>query len=204
MTLEEAIAKIEELSNGVEALSAKNKELLAEKKVLQAKAKGADIDPADHAALQTKVEELTEQLGTASKKGTAEIEKLTKQLTEKDGALRKHLVDEGLTAAAIKAGVAPHYLDAVKALHGSKVQVEVKDGAYVALLDGKPLADGLTTWAQSDHGKHFVSAPANSGGGAQGGGGTSNAKTVSRTAFDAMGQAERMAFSKDGGKVSDV
>lgn len=171
MTLEEALAKIEELSTGVEALSAKNKELLAEKKVLAAKAKGADIDPTEHAALQTKVEELTEQLGTASKKGAAEIEKLNKQLGEKDGALRKHLVDEGLTAAAIKAGVAPHYLDAVKALHGAKVTVEAKDGAYIALLDGKPITDALTTWAQSDHGKHFVAAPANSGGGAGGGGG---------------------------------
>jgi hypothetical protein len=194
MTLEEAIAKIEELTEGVSALSAKNKELLAEKKVLQAKAKGADIDPAEHAALQTKVDELTEQLGASSKKGQAEIEKLTKQLTEKDGALRKHLVDEGLTAAAIKAGVAPHYLDAVKALHGSKVQVEVKDGAYVALLDGKPLADGLTTWAQSDHGKHFVSAPANSGGGAQGGGGSSNGKTIQKSEFDAMKPAARADF----------
>lgn len=203
MTLEEATAKIEELTEGVSALSAKNKELLAEKKVLQAKAKGADIDPAEHAALQTKVDELTEQLGTASKKGQSEIEKLTKQLTEKDGALRKHLVDEGLTAAAIKAGVAPHYLDAVKALHGSKVTVEAKDGAYIALLDGKPLTEGLTTWAQSDHGKHFVSAPANSGGGAQGGGGSSTAKSMTRSAFEAMPAADKPAFFKSGGVLTD-
>ncbi len=201
MTLEEAIAKIEELSAGVDALSAKNKELLAEKKVLQAKAKGADIDPAEHAALQTKVEELTDALGKVEKTGKSEVERLTKALTEKDGALRKHLIDEGLTAAAIKAGVAPPYLDAVKALHGSKVQLEVKDGQYVALLEGKPLAEGLTSWAQSDHGKHFVQAPANSGGGAQGSGAKPTGKTMTRTQFDAADHAARAAFAKDGGKV---
>lgn len=203
MTLEEAIAKIEELTSGVEALSAKNKELLAEKKVLQAKAKGADIDPAEHAALQSKVEELTEAMGKADKTGKAEIERLTKSLTQKDGALRKHLIDEGLTAAAIKAGVAPPYLDAVKALHGSKVQLDEKDGQYVALLDGKPLAEGLTSWAQSDHGKHFVQAPANSGGGASGSGQPPAGKTMTRTAFEAAPPAQRMEFAKSGGKVVD-
>jgi hypothetical protein len=61
----------------------------------------------------------------------------------------------------------------------------------VALLDGKPLADGLTTWAQSDHGKHFVSAPANSGGGAQGGGGSSGKRTITRADFSSMSPADQ-------------
>lgn len=193
MTLEEALAKIEELSAGVEALSAKNKELLAEKKALAAKAKGADIDPAEHAALQTKVEELTEQLGKAEKTSRSEVEKLTKALNEKEGALRKHLVDEGLTAAAIKAGVAPQYIDAVKALQSSKVQLEVKDGAYVALLDGKPLEESITNWAQSDHGKHFVAAPMNSGGGA--GGGSGGAGSAAKGDFGGDREARKAAIA---------
>lgn len=189
----EVVALIEEVTAAAtEALSAKNRELLGELKTLKVKAKGADIDPTEHAALQSQVEELTDKLSKADKAGKAEIEKLTKQLTEKDGALRKHLVDEGLTAAAIKAGVAPHYLDAVKALHGSKVQVEVKDGAYIATLEGKPLAESLTTWAQSDHGKVFVAAPANSGGGAGGGGGKPGAGGPSNLK-EAKTSAERTA-----------
>jgi hypothetical protein len=189
----EVVALIEEVTAAAtEALSAKNRELLGELKTLKAKAKGADIDPAEYAALQAQIEDMTDKLSKAEKSGKAEVEKLTKQLTEKDGALRKHLVDEGLTAAALKAGVATHYIDAVKALHGSRVQVEVKDGAYVATLEGKPLAESLTTWAQSDQGKHFVAAPANSGGGAGGGGGSPGAGTP-KTLQEAKTPAERKA-----------
>ncbi len=184
-----------------EALSAKNRELLGEVKTLKAKAKGADIDPTEHANLQTQVEELTGKLAAAEGKSKKEIEKLTKDLTDKDGALRKHLVEQGLTEAAVKAGVPAHYLEAVKAMHGSKVQLEQKDGAYVATLDGKPLAESLTSWAQSDQGKHFVAAPGNSGGGAAGGTKGAPGKTMTRTAFDAASQVERAAFAKEGGKV---
>ena len=48
----EVKALIEEVTAAAtEALSAKNRELLGELKALKARTKGADIDPAEHAAL---------------------------------------------------------------------------------------------------------------------------------------------------------
>lgn len=166
----EVKALIEEVTAAAtEALSAKNRELLGEVKTLKARAKGADIDPAEHAALQTKVEELTEELGKVQKASKTEVEKLTKALAEKDGALTQHLIDAGLTDALAKAGVAPHYLNATKAMFKGQAALKADGGQYQALIGDKPLADAITEWSKTDEGKHFVSAPANTGGGANGG-----------------------------------
>jgi NADH dehydrogenase/NADH:ubiquinone oxidoreductase subunit G len=204
----EVKALIEEVTTAAtEALAAKNRELLGEVKTLKAKAKGADIDPAEHAALQSSVEELSDKLAKAEKTSKSEIEKLTKALSEKDGALSKHLIDAGLTDALVKAGVKPEMLDAVKALHQSKASINAKDGAYEALIEGKPLAEFVTTWAQSDQGKHFVAAKDNAGGGSQGGGnGKGSSKTMTRAEHDAKmaaGDPSLPAFFKEGGKVID-
>lgn len=201
----EVKALIEEVTNAAtEALAAKNRELLGENVKLKAKAKGAEIDPEEHAALQSKVAELSDELGKATKSSKAETEKLTKALAEKDGALNKHLIEAGLTDALAKAGVQPAMLDAVKALHQSKASINVKDGSYEALIDGKPLAEFVATWAQSDQGKHFVAAPNNNGGGSQGGGGKGSAKTMTRIEFDAKsasGDTSLASFFRDGGTV---
>jgi len=203
----EVKALIEEVTTAAtDALSAKNRELLGEVKALKAKAKGADIDPAEHAALQAQVEELTEKLTKTEKTGKTEIDKLTKTLAEKDGALHKHLIDAGLTDALVKAGVQAPLMDAVKALHQGKASIEIADGNYIAKIDGKPLSEFVTAWAQSDQGKHFVSAPQNSGGGSQGGGGKGTAKTMTRAEYDqkaAAGDASLPSFFKDGGVLVD-
>lgn len=202
----EVKALIEEVTAAAtEALSAKNRELLGEVKALKAKAKGADIDPAEHAALQAKVEELTEALGKAEKTSKSEVEKLQKALSTKDAALTQHLIDAGLTDALAKAGVAPHYLTAAKAMFKGQAALKADGEQYQALIGDKPLADAIAAWAQSDEGKHFVSAPANTGGGAQGGGkGAAGQKTMTRAQFDAATPAERMEFSRTGGQVVDA
>lgn len=56
-------------------------------------------------------------------------------------------------------------MDAAKAM--LRGQAAIKDGA--AVIGDKPLADHVTEWAGTDQGKHFITAPANSGGGGQGG-----------------------------------
>lgn len=174
----EVKALIEEVTAAAtEALSAKNRELLGEVKALKAKAKGADIDPAEHAALQQKVEELTDELGKVQKTSKTEVEKLTRALAEKDGALTQHLIDAGLTDALAKAGVAPHYLNAAKAMFKGQAALKAENGQYQALIGEKPIADAIKAWAQTDEGKHFVSAPANTGGGASGGQGGGGNKT---------------------------
>lgn len=174
----EVKALIEEVTAAAtEALSAKNRELLGEVKTLKAKAKGADIDPAEHAALQQKVEELTDELGKVQKTSKTEVEKLTRALAEKDGALTQHLIDAGLTDALAKAGVAPHYLNAAKAMFKGQAALKAENGQYQALIGEKPIAEAIKAWAQTDEGKHFVSAPANTGGGASGGQGGGGNKT---------------------------
>ncbi|WP_434033585.1 hypothetical protein [Cupriavidus sp. a3] len=167
----EVKALIEEVTAAAtEALSAKNRELLGEIKTLKAKAKGADIDPTEHAALQQQVEDLTAKLDKSVKDGAKTIEKLTADLTAKDTALTQHLIDGGLSEALAKAGVAPQFMDAAKALH--RGAATIKDGA--AVIGDKPLAEHITAWAASDGGKHFIAAPANGGGGAPGGNGNHN------------------------------
>ena len=203
----EVKALIDEVTTAAtEALSAKNRELLGEVKTLKAKAKGADIDPAEHAALQAQVEELTEKLTKTDKAGKTEIDKLTKALSEKDGALHKYLIDAGLTDALVKAGVQAPLMDAVKALHQGKASIEVADGNYIARIDGKPLAEFVTSWAQSDQGKHFVSAPQNSGGNSQGGSGKGTGKIMTRAEYEIKQQSadgSLASFFKEGGTVVD-
>ena len=163
---------IEELKSAVEALSAKNRELLGELKVAKAKAKGGDIDPSEHAALQSAVEELQAKLDKQSKDATKTIEQLNKSLTEKDGALQSYLIENGLSEALLKANVRPEMMGAVKAMFKAQTKLANDGAEYKAILGDKPLFEAVSEWAASDEGKHFVAAPANSGGGASGGSGS--------------------------------
>lgn len=163
--------KIAELEAAIEVLSAKNNQLLGEVKVAKAKAKGAEIDPAEYAALQNEVETLKSELTKATKDSTKTIEALQASLSEKDGALQSYLIDNGLNDAMLKAGIKPEFMSAAKAMLKANTKVTAENGQYSALMGDKPLFDAITEWAASDEGKHFVSAPANSGGGATGGNG---------------------------------
>jgi HD superfamily phosphohydrolase len=168
---EERIAELEE---AIETLSVKNRELLGEVKVAKAKAKGVEIDPAEYAALQNENDALKTELTSATKDSTKQIESLQATLSEKDGALQSYLIDNGLNDAMIKAGIKPEFMSAAKAMLRSETQIKAEDGKYSALMGEKPLFEAITEWAASDEGKHFVSAPANSGGGATGGNGNTS------------------------------
>lgn len=165
---EERIAELEE---AIEALSAKNRELLGEVKIARAKAKGVEIDPNDFMALQTENETLKSQLDKVAKESTKTIETLTSTIAEKDGALQSYLIDNGLNDAMLKAGIKPEFMTAAKAMLKSQTKLMAENGQYSALMGEKPLNEAIAEWAASDEGKHFVSAPANSGGGATGGNG---------------------------------
>jgi hypothetical protein len=147
---------------------------LGEVKVAKAKAKGADIDPEEHARLQQTVEELQSKFDSVTKLSKTEMEKLTNALKEKDGALQQHLIDGGLSDALAKAKVKPELMDAAKALLRGQAAIKAEGGAYQALMGDKPLHDAVTEWASGEQGKHFVLADANSGGGATGGGAAPN------------------------------
>lgn len=161
--------RIAELEAAMEALSAKNRELLGEVKIARAKAKGVEIDPNDFMALQTENETLKLQLEKTAKDSTKTIETLTSTIAEKDGALQSYLIDNGLNDAMLKAGIKTEFMAAAKAMLKSQTKLVAENGQYSALMGEKPLYEAITEWAASDEGKHFVSAPANSGGGATGG-----------------------------------
>ena len=169
--------RIAELEAAIEVLSAKNNQLLGEVKVAKAKAKGAEIDPAEYAALQNENDTLKTELNKATKESLKTIETLQTSLSEKDGALQSYLIDNGLNDAMLKAGIKPEFMSAAKAMLKANTKVTAENGQYSALMGDKPLFDAITEWAASDEGKHFVSAPANSGGGATGGNGNATSAT---------------------------
>ena len=192
------------VQEATDGLSSKNSELLAEVKKLK---KETGIKPEDLDRLEAERDEALKQRDEsqkALKQLTKDFEKVTNDHKSEAAFTQKLLVDNGLTEALVSVGVKePAHLKAVKAMLASQVQIVADGDNRVAKVGDKALADFAKEWAASDEGKHFVSAPVNSGGGAQGGGGNSGQKTISRTNFNAMSQAERSAFAKDGGKVID-
>ncbi len=159
---------IEEMKAAVEALTAKNRELLGELKVTKAKARGSEINPEDYAALQNELDAAKANLDRIAKDSGKQLEGLKSALAEKDSALQSYLIDNGLNDAMLKAGIRPEVMGVVKARLKTEAKLVAENGQYSALFGDRPLVDGVTAWASSDEGKHFVAAPANSGGGASG------------------------------------
>lgn len=161
-------------------VDAKNKELLAKLKKAQA---GAEIDPADHQALEQERDELVAKLGEANKllkTTTKAAEDAAKALGDEKGFTEKLLADNGLNEALLAAGVKnPAHLKGAAALLRSGVKIEVgTDGARVAKIGDKSLADAVKEWSATDDGKAYVSAPQNGGGGGSGSGKAAPASTA--------------------------
>ena len=200
---EELNAKIAEaVENATGGLSKKNQELLAELKEAR---KGKAIDPAELDRLQSKIDSLESDLGLAQK-AKKDQDKLLKQaqdaLASESGFTQKLLLDNGLTDALVKAGVANQFIPAVKAMLGTQAKIIADGDTRKAVIGDKDLTEFVSSWATSDEGKHYIAAPANGGGGANGGSGNgSGAKVWTRERFDAASHFERSEFAKAGGKV---
>ena len=191
------------VSEATAGLLAKNQELLGKVKKLQ---KDAAIDPAEYQALSeakdTAEAKLAEALKTV-KQATTQAEKDRKALEAETGYVSKLLIDNGLTDALLKAGVKPEMSKAVKAMLAGQVSLKVEGDKRLAVVGDKALGDFVTEWAQSDEGKHFVAAPANQGGGANGGAqGAGKTKVMARAAYEQLQPDQKMAFIKDGGKLT--
>lgn len=166
-------AAIEEAITG---LKEKNFELLGKVKKLQ---KDATIDPAEHQALMTELEQTQAKLAEAAKAlkaAAAETEKHKKAFETEAQFAHRLLVENGLTEALLKAKVKPELSKAVRAMLSGQVSLVADGDTRVAKIGDKPLDVFVDEWAKSDEGKHFVSAPANHGGGAGGGGGKGETK----------------------------
>lgn len=161
-------AAVEEATSG---LKAKNQELLGKLKKAQ---QGAQIEPAELEAVERERDQLKAELTKAQKeltKSAKEIEALTKQVQEAEGFTSRLLVDSGLSAALVEAGVTnPVHQKAVKAMLAGQVQIAIEGDARVPKVGDKALAEYVKEWAASDEGKHFVTAPDGNGGGAGNGG----------------------------------
>ena len=195
-------AAVEEATEG---LKAKNTELLGK---LKKATKDAAIDPAEHQAVMEQVAALKTKLaesGKALKVAETKAATIQKALESEAGANHRLLVDQGLTEALLRNGVdKPVLSKAAKAMLSSQVTIKIEGDNRIAVVGDKPLSDFVTEWTKSDEGKHFVTAAVNTGGGATGGGtGTAGAKTMTRTAFDAIPPGEQMAFIKSGGTPID-
>ena len=194
-------AAIDEATAG---LAKKNAELLNEVKEAR---KGKAINPAEVEKLQEKIDKLESDLTTsqkALKDGQKTFEKLTGDLKTEQGFVSKLLLDNGLTDSLVKAGVAKQFLPAVKSMLSGQAQIKIDGENRSVVIGDKSLDDFITQWSASDEGKHFIAAPANSGGGSSGGSGSgTGGKTVSRQQWDGMSHVERATFAKAGGQVTD-
>ena len=158
------------VAEAVDGLKTKNAELLGKLKKAQ---QGQQIDPADLAAVEQERDALKAQLSEstkAAKKAAADAEAALKRAEAAEGSTTKLLVENGLNDALAKAGVTnPVHQKAAKAMLAAQVQIADDNGAKVAVMGDKPLADAITAWAATDEGKYFVAATPASGGGASGG-----------------------------------
>ena len=133
-----------------------------------------------------------------------EADKVKKLYEAESGYTNNLLVENGLNEALIKEGVAKQFLPAVKSMLKGQVQVKIEGNERKAVIGEKSLSDFVSEWSKGDEGKHFIAAPANSGGGSNGGGDSKGTgKTMPRSQFDGISSSEKGAFLKDGGKIID-
>jgi hypothetical protein len=200
--VQEAIKKAaEEATSG---LISKRDELLAEVKKLR---KNQEIKPEQLEELENQVETYKTKWTEAEKQAKAiaqEADKVKKLYEAESGYTNNLLVENGLNEALVKEGIAKQFLPAVKSMLKGQVQVKVEGNERKALIGDKPLADFVSEWSKGEEGKHFIAAPANSGGGSTGGGNAGgNAKTMPRSQFEGMSPSEQSSYMKSGGILKD-
>lgn len=135
---------------------------------------------------------LKEQRESIEKVHVKEIEKFRAELSEKDSLVTTHVKNAELRKAMAESNIAKAFMPAVEAMMSQKIKVEGTD----VFLNEKPVSVALKEWANSDEGKHFVQANANSGGGAnpKTGNGSSK-KQMPRSEFSQLPPSEQSALS---------
>lgn len=184
----------EEHEAEVTRLTNKNTELLGKLKRARGGEDGGDT--AEIARLEAELDETGRKLRTAESDLRQAKRDLSRVEGERDTARNSlatettfsanMLTENALTSALTEANVAPQFMEAAKALLSKGVKVEVAGDERTVTANGKSVADYVKEWAASDAGKHYVSAPANGGGGsngsnANGGGGTKKLADMSES-----------------------
>lgn len=155
------------IEDAVSGLKAKNIDLAAR---LEKARKGKEIDPDDHNALVARADKLESDLQAAQKENKTlktEYDKTKKAHETESAFTQKLLVDNGLVGELTKANITnPVLLKAAKEMLKSQVALVIDGDNRKAMVGDKELSAFVEEWAASDEGKHFVTAQANSGGGA--------------------------------------
>jgi len=201
---EEMAKTLEKLQASVEALEAKNREILSEK----AAAKKAAEEAAAEAARKSGDVEAIEK--SWQEKLQSEIEAREARIGEYEQMVNRMTV--GSEASKLAAELAlPGSAEALLPHIERRLAVEIKDGKpaiRVLGADGKPTANGIEDLRKEiTENKAFAPLLVGSnasGSGNVGGKGNTGGKVITREAFDAMPQADRAAFFKDGGKLADA
>jgi len=137
------------------------------------------------------------------------------KLADRDGRLSKLMQSRAtsdLKAELAKAGIIPEGIDMLASFAAQRIQFNDDGTPKVLTSDGKPMIGNgadhgatLTDLAKELAGSnpYLVKDGGVGGGGKPPGsnGGKPDQKTVTREAFEAMSQTERMSHSKSGGKV---
>lgn len=161
------------IDDAVDAVTTKNKELLAEVKKLKKREPG-DGNTAEMERLEADNERLSAELASASKalkQAQKAAEDSGKALTSERSYTERLLIENGLSAELAANGVtnAAHAKAAAALIRStSKIEIAVDGDNRSATIGGKPLKDFVKEWSGTDDGKNFVTATPNGGGGAPG------------------------------------
>lgn len=198
-------AEVEEAKLSIEALMAKNRELIMSNKKL--KNQTSEIDPDKYNAMQDELETLKHEHDKLNKLYKTDTERLSKGLNEKESYLQRLLVDDGLTNALAKLGITGVKLFDAKAILKDKIDLKQNGDKYEALIGDKPLNDFIKEWVEAKpsddgfvsiasfnipSGKNYIAAPQNTGGGATGGGSSGGQKS-----FKDMSEMERNTLYRE-------
>lgn len=200
------------LAKETEGLKSKVDELLGEAKkakALRKEAEEAARKEAEEAAKKSGDVETLEK--SWQEKYQARETELTSALTEKDGIIAK--LTAGNTAKTLASELALKGSERVlERIISDRLGVEVSEGQPKVIV--KDAAGQRSALTVDDLKKEILSDTAlkpilqgtqgSGAGGVGANGGAATSKTVTRADFDKMDQRSRVAFVKDGGKVTDA
>lgn len=190
------------VSEATSGLVTKRDELLSEKKALKAdldsvKAKFEGIDPEAVRELLSEKEKSKEDeakqkgdwekiLEARDTKHATQIESIQAELggrAERAEAFARKLVkDVALAEALREAKILPQFQEAASVLLANEIKIKDDEGSFSAFaeIDEREMGvnEFVRLWSESDKGKHFVQAPANSGGGSTNGKGNGSGSTT--------------------------
>lgn len=187
-----------DLEKRLEALEAKNAELLGEVKAERQKRRDAEqareeaaeearAKAEEAAAKSGDVDALRQQLEAKHAKAL-EAERKARESAESQ--LNKLVIDGGIDAALDAAGMAPAFKRMLRRDFTAEHQIEIRDGQ--AYANGEALADAVKAWTASDEIAGLKAASQATGSGAPGGG-KQQGKTLAE-----MGDADRLELARQG------